>query len=69
MEFYRGRIIDKTTMYDADSRSGQHDISIWVLYSYLLLEKVRQKAFCGLLHRRLKISRIVIIAIKVSFFV
>jgi hypothetical protein len=61
-------MIDKTKMYEADSRSGQHDISIWVLYSYLLFEKVRQKAICGFLHRRLKIIRIVIIGIKVSFF-
>ena len=67
MEIYRGGIIDKTKMYEADSRTGRHDISIWVLYSCLLLEIVRQKVFCGFLQKRFKITRIVIIAIKASF--
>jgi len=56
-------------MYEADSRTGRHDISIWVLYSCLLLEIVRQKVFCGFLQKRFKIARIVIIAIKASFSV
>ena len=52
MEIYRVGIIDKTKMYKADSRTGRHDISIWVLYSCLLLEMVRQKVFCGFLQKR-----------------
>ena len=69
MEIYRGGIIDKTKMYEADSRTGLHDISIWVLYSCLLLEIVRQKVFCGFLQKRFKINRIIIIPIRVFFSV
>jgi hypothetical protein len=67
MVIYRGGIIDKTKMYEADSRTSLHDFSIWVLYSCLLLEIVPQNVFCGFLQKRLKITRIVIIAIKASF--
>ena len=67
MELYRGGIIDKTKMYEADSRTGRHDISIWVLYSCLLLEIVGQKVFCGFFKKRFKITSIVIIVIKASF--
>jgi hypothetical protein len=35
-------MIDKTLMYEADSRTGWHDFSIWVLYFNLVLEKLRQ---------------------------
>jgi hypothetical protein len=58
MAIYRGGIIDKTKIYEADSRTGRHDISIWVLYSYLLLEMVRQKVFCGFLQKRFLIYMI-----------
>ena len=43
MVIYRGGIIDKTKMYDADSRTGLHNISIWVLYSCLLLKRFFRK--------------------------
>jgi hypothetical protein len=42
MGIYRGGIIDKTKMYEADSRTGRHDFSIWVLYFNLVLGKLRQ---------------------------
>jgi hypothetical protein len=42
MGIYRGGIIDKTLMNVADSRTGWHDFSIWVLYFNLILEKLRQ---------------------------
>jgi hypothetical protein len=41
MEIYRFGIIDKTKMYEADSRTGWHDFSIWVLYFNLVLGKLR----------------------------
>ena len=56
-------------MYEADSRMGRHDISIWVLYSCLLLEIVRQKVFYGFLQKRFKINCIIIIPIRVFFSV
>jgi hypothetical protein len=56
-------------MYEADSRKSLHDFSIWVLYSCLLLEIVRQNVFCGFLQRRFKINRIIIILIRVFFSV
>jgi len=69
MGIYRGGIIDKTKMYEADSRTSLHDFSIWVLYSCLLLEIVRQNVFCGFLQKRFKINRIIIIPIRVFFSV
>jgi len=42
MDIYRGGIIDKTLMNEADSRTGWHDFSIWALYFNLILEKLRQ---------------------------
>jgi hypothetical protein len=39
MGIYRGGIIDKTKMYEADSRRGWQDFSIWVLYWDLVLKK------------------------------
>jgi hypothetical protein len=56
-------------MYEADSRTSRHNISIWVLYSCLLLEIVRQKVFCGFLQKRFKINRIIIIPVRVLFSV
>jgi hypothetical protein len=35
-------IIDKTKMYEADSRMGWHNFSLWVLYFDLVLENIRQ---------------------------
>ena len=67
MEIYRGGIIDKTKMYEADSRSNLHDFSIWVLYSCLLFEIVRQNVFCEFLQKQFKINCITIIPIRVSF--
>jgi hypothetical protein len=32
MVIYRCGIIDKTKMYDADSRTSLHDFSLWALY-------------------------------------
>ena len=69
MCIYRFGIIDKTKMYEADSRTILHDFSIWVLYSCLLLEIVRKNVFCGFLQKRFKISCITVIPIKVSFSV
>jgi len=69
MWIYRDGIIDKTKMYEADSRTSLHDFSIWVLYSYLLLEIVRQNVFCGFLQKRFKANCITIIPIRVSFSV
>ena len=51
MGIYRFGIIDKTKMYEADSRTGRHDISIWILYSFLLFEMIRQKVFYGFLQK------------------
>jgi len=42
MVIYRCGIIDKTKMYDADSRTSLHDFSLWVLYFNLVLGKLRQ---------------------------
>jgi hypothetical protein len=56
-------------MYDADSQTSWHDFSIWVLYSCLLLEIVRQNVFCGFLQKWFKINCITIIPIRVSFSV
>jgi hypothetical protein len=42
MGVYRGGIIDKTKMYDADSRTSLHDFSLWVLHFNLVLGKLRQ---------------------------
>jgi methyl coenzyme M reductase beta subunit len=42
MGIYRGGIIDKTLMNEADSRTSLHDFSIWALYFNLILEKLRQ---------------------------
>jgi len=47
MEIYRGGIIDKTKMYEADSRTGWHDFSIWVLYFNLVLGRLRHFARLG----------------------
>ena len=69
MGIYRGGIIDKTKMYEADSRTSLYDFSIWVLYSCLLLEIVRQNVFCGFLQKRFKVNCITIIPIRVSFSV
>jgi len=69
MGIYRGGIIDKTKMYEADSRTSRHNISIWVLYSCLPLAIVRQKVFCGFLLKRFKINRIIIIPIRAFFSV
>jgi len=69
MVIYWGGIIDKTKMYEADSRTSLHDFSIWVLYSCLLLKIVRQNVFCGFLQKRFKINCITVIPIKVSFSV
>jgi hypothetical protein len=41
MEIYRFGIIGKTKMYEADSRTGWHDFSVWVLYFNLVLGKLR----------------------------
>ena len=69
MGIYRSGIIDKTKMYEADLRTSLHDFSIWVLYSCLMLEIVRQNVFCGFLQKRFKINCITVIPIKVSFSV
>ena len=42
MGIYRIGIIDKTKMYEADSRTSLHDFSIWVLYFNLVLGKFRK---------------------------
>ena len=69
MVIYWGGIIDKTKMYEADSRTILHDFSIWVLYSCLLLEIVCKNVFCGFLQKRFKINCIIIILIRVFFSV
>ena len=69
MVIYWGGIIDKTKMYEADSRTSLHDFSIWVLYSCLLLKIARQNVFCGFLQKRFEMNRIIIIPIRVSFSV
>jgi hypothetical protein len=42
MGIYRDGFIDKTNIYEADSRAGWHDYFIWALYFNLVLGKLRQ---------------------------
>ena len=48
-DFYRGGIIDKTNVCEADSRMGWHDNRLWVMYSKLVLQKIGIKPLIGYL--------------------